>query len=89
MDLCEMAIPPSLEILADRCFENCRNLRRVTFQEISKLKKIGERAFAFSKIKSFTIPASVNEIDGSAFFGCPLDEIDIAPGKYCSHIGRD
>jgi hypothetical protein len=51
------------------------------FEEPSKLKKFGEQAFAFSPINSITIPASTNEIDGSAFFGCPLTEISIDPGN--------
>jgi hypothetical protein len=56
-------------------------LATVTFAEKSKLKKIWERAFRFSAIKSITIPASVNEIDGSAFVRCPLEEIDVDPGN--------
>jgi hypothetical protein len=54
-------------------------LSRVTFGEPSKLKTIGERAFACTKIHSITIPASVNEIDGSAFASCPLEAIDVDP----------
>jgi hypothetical protein len=77
----EITLPSSVEILGDRCFENCRQLETVTFEEQSKLRKIGERAFASSGIKSFTIPASVNEMDGSAFLGCPLQVIDFGPGN--------
>jgi hypothetical protein len=72
-----ITVPSSLESIGDRCFENSRKLETVTFGEISNLKKIGARVFAFSLVKSFTIPESVNEIDGSALAGCPLEEIDI------------
>jgi hypothetical protein len=76
-----ITVPSSVEILGTRCFENCGELTKVVFEEPAKLKKIGELAFAFCKIRSFTIPASVNEIDGSAFVGCPLEEINLDPGN--------
>jgi hypothetical protein len=53
----------------------------VNFEDPSNLKRIGKRAFASSRLKSFTIPASTNEIDGSAFIDCPLLAISIAPGN--------
>jgi hypothetical protein len=34
-----------------------------------------------SRLKSITIPASTEEIDGSAFVGCPHIEIEVAPGN--------
>jgi hypothetical protein len=71
----------SVEVLGDRCFKSCGSLSKVTFEEPSRLRKIGERAFAFCKIGSITIPSSISEVDGSAFVGCPLDEIDIAAGN--------
>jgi hypothetical protein len=80
-DFTEITIPSSVEILGDRCFMNCYQLTTITFEEISSLKRIGERAFAYSGLESFTIPASANEIDGSAFEGCPLNAIDIAAGN--------
>jgi hypothetical protein len=79
--LSRITVPSSIEILGDRCFDGCPNLETVTFLKKSKLKKIGERAFACCPIRSFTIPASVNEIDGSAFVGCPLQEINLDPGN--------
>jgi hypothetical protein len=79
--LSTITLPSSVEILGDRCFMYCVHLTIVTFGEISNLKRVGERAFAFSSIHSITIPASTNEIDGSAFAGCALEMIDIAPGN--------
>jgi hypothetical protein len=76
-----ITIPSSVEILGDRCFEHCPELATVDFEEISKLKEIGERAFASSGIRSITLPASVNEMDGSAFAGCSLGKIDFDPGN--------
>jgi hypothetical protein len=76
-----ITVPSSVEILGDRCFEYSENLATVTFEEPSKLETIGERVFAFSAIKSITIPTSVKEIDWSAFAGCPLEQIYIDPGN--------
>jgi hypothetical protein len=74
-------VPSSLETIGDRCFEECSQLTEITFRKSSKLKRIGERAFAKSRITSITIPASTEEIDGSAFVGCYLQRITIAPGN--------
>jgi hypothetical protein len=75
-----ITIPSSVEILGDGCFENCQ-LGKVTFEEISNLKKIGERDFAFPLIESITIRKSTHKIDGSAFLRCLLKAIDIGPGN--------
>jgi hypothetical protein len=53
----------------------------ITFEDSSKLRKIGERVFDRSRLGSITIPASTEEIDGSAFVGCPLMVIEVAPGS--------
>jgi hypothetical protein len=76
-ELRAVSVPSSVEILGDRCFENCPLLQKVTFEEPPRLKKIVSRAFARSRLQSFTIPALTNEIDGSALVQCPLEEIDI------------
>jgi hypothetical protein len=83
-----ITVPSSVEILVDRCFSDGGALTTIIFEEPSKLKKIGERAFAGSSIESSTIPASVNEIDGSAFMGYPLKEIDVDPGNRRFRSGR-
>jgi hypothetical protein len=74
-------VPSSVETIADRCFEKCSRMTRITFEDSSKLRKIGERAFDGSRLRSITIPASTEEIDGSAFVGCPLMVIAVAPGS--------
>jgi hypothetical protein len=53
----------------------------ITFENCSKLKLIGERAFAKSRLISITIPASTQEIDGLAFVGCPILRIQIERGS--------
>jgi hypothetical protein len=78
-----------VESRGDRCFWHCYNLKTVTFAEISHLKRIGECAFVGCKMRSITIPASVEEIDGSAFVDCPMMEIRIAPGSRNFMIERN
>jgi hypothetical protein len=74
-------IPPLVETIGDRCFERCSSMHTIRLEGCSKLKRIGERAFAESGLTSVTIPASTEEIDGSAFIGCPISQIRVAPGN--------
>jgi hypothetical protein len=71
-------VPASVEILGDRCFMYCSKMTTITFEDCSRLRKIGEFAFSKCRLKSNTIPASVEEMDGSAFVGCPLLEIRVS-----------
>jgi hypothetical protein len=68
-------VPSLVETIGDRCFENCSKLATITFEESSRLRKIGKHAFAGSQLTSTTIPASTPEIDGSSFVGCPLQTL--------------
>jgi hypothetical protein len=72
-------VPPSVEVIGDRCFDDRCNVTTIEFANSSKLMRIGEHAFGESGLCSITIPASTEEIDGSAFVGCPLIEIAVAP----------
>jgi hypothetical protein len=58
----------------------------ITFENSSKPKRIGERAFAGSHLRSITIPASTEEIDGSALGECRRIEIEVATGSRNSMI---
>jgi hypothetical protein len=71
-------VPSSVEVIGDRCFEFCRQMATVKFADCSRLKKIGDGVFAKSGLTSITIPASIEEIEGSAFVDCPLRSIEIA-----------
>jgi hypothetical protein len=59
----------------------CGKTEKIKSEGPSRLKKIGERAFAGCNLHSITIPASTEEIDGSAFVNCPLIEIRVAAGS--------
>jgi hypothetical protein len=80
-DLTAFKVPESVEILGDHCFENCLNLERIDFEGSSSLKRICELAFHGCNLHSITIPASTEEIDGSAFVNCPFISIQIGRGS--------
>jgi hypothetical protein len=74
-------VPESVEILADRRFKGCSEMETIRFEGSSRLKRIGEKAFMGCKLHSITIPAMVEEIDGSAFLKCPVLTGQVAPGN--------
>ena len=57
-----------LEIVGCSAFENCTNLKSVTWN--SKINAIYDMAFSGSGITSITIPASVTELGSNAFWWC-------------------
>jgi hypothetical protein len=73
-------VPESVEIIGAHCFEDCTNMERIEFEGSARLKRISELAFAGCNLHSITIPASTEEIDGSAFVNCPWITIRVAPG---------
>ena len=54
--------------IESEAFENCYNLESCTFG--NKTKKIGDMAFAYTKLTKVTIPASVEKIGDGAFHDC-------------------
>jgi hypothetical protein len=80
-ELESFTVPSSVETIRDRCFQHCQRMATITFEEPSQLKRIGEGAFLNCRLSSIVIPASVEEIDGSAFLGCPLLVIEVAAGS--------
>jgi hypothetical protein len=74
-------VPSSVETIGDRCFENCYKMTTVTFASSSRLRRIGDCAFSESGLRSITLPASTEEIDGSAFVGCLIRNIQIESGS--------
>jgi hypothetical protein len=58
----------NLSVLPTEAFLKCTNIKSVTLP--NTLTAIGTQAFCGSSLVSISIPASVEEIRGSAFFGC-------------------
>ena len=60
----------SVAVLEDRAFCDCHSLKRVVFQESSRLRSIGKLCFCHSGLEEFVVPPGLKEIGGEAFCGC-------------------
>lgn len=58
-------------------FSECSSLKRVTFEEGSKLTKIGNYAFSETALESFTFPSSVASVGEFAFQNTKLTTLTI------------
>ena len=68
-----------LPSVGDECCNNCKNLKRVSFEP--SVKYIGRMAFSYSGLERVTIPGTVKKIGDGAFQGCEnLREIIIEDG---------
>ena len=70
-----IAIPPKVERIPRSAFYNCINLKNVVFE--GKVKEIIEYAFGACENLDIAIPASVEVIGRSAFFGAPMNNVVI------------
>lgn len=66
----EIVIPSQVTQIHDNAFSSCRELKKVTFSNDSKLQIIGKEAFSYTKIESILIPSYVTLIDDYAFQFC-------------------
>ena len=73
--LTSIEIPASVETIGPWAFRDCSSLKTVTFGKDSRLKKIGTSEYGGSFMRctaltSIEIPANVETIGPSTFFGC-------------------
>lgn len=90
-------IPASVETIGSEAFKGCSQLATVTFEKGSQLKTIeggyssSSSYGAFSDCKALTsieIPASVQTIEASAFYGCSkLTTVTFEKGSQLKTIG--
>ena len=67
----------------------CRNLERVTFEEGTKLERIGWGAFGYSSLPEITIPDTVTRLDGHAFYFCEnLTKVTIGESSGLTSFGE-
>ena len=67
----------------------CSKLQSVTFEEGTKLERIGWGAFGYSNLPSITIPDSVTRIDGYAFYYCSkLSSVEISENSKLASMGE-
>ena len=57
-------------MIEQRAFYECEKLKSVSFQDGSRLEKIGAECFAESGLKEIVLPESVKEIGVKAFDSC-------------------
>ena len=57
-------------MIENYAFNGIRNLKRVSFQEGSRLEKIGENCFSGTGIEEFLAPPNLREIGTAAFSFC-------------------
>ena len=70
-------------------FFQCRNLESVTFQEGSKLERIGWGAFGYSSLPAITIPDSVTRLESYAFYFCTnLSSVEISENSGLTSMGE-
>ena len=71
----DIKIPESVQEIDDYAFYGCTELEDVDITSDSALKGIFDYAFAYSGIKSLSMPDQLEEIGSYAFIGAKLDEI--------------
>lgn len=67
----EVYIHKDVESIGLQAFEGCENLKKISFEEGSKLKEIKDKAFYECKsLKNFVCPISVQKIGDAVLSGC-------------------
>ena len=66
-NIISVSIPASVIIIGNEAFNRCAKLTSCTFEGVSQLEQIGQRAFASTGLKTIDIPASVTSIGAYAF----------------------
>jgi hypothetical protein len=85
----ELAIESDIEELCDRCFAYQSSLSSVSFAPNSRLRRIGDFAFAYSSLSSIVIPSRVEMIGANCFLGCAkLSIVQFESNSRLSAIGR-
>ena len=72
----ELIIPNTVETISENLF-SCAQIKVVTFEENSNLKKIENHAFDSCYIESITLPETLKEIGDYAFAWCHLRSLEL------------
>ncbi|MDR1267689.1 MAG: leucine-rich repeat domain-containing protein, partial [Holosporales bacterium] len=74
--------------LIGHCFEKCRFLASVTFEQNPQLTRVEEYAFSESGLRSICIPASVEALDQGCFYSCSfLRGVTFEEGSHLRTVG--
>jgi hypothetical protein len=71
-----------VRILEEYCFSPCECLESIEFERGSNLRRIKTFAFAWSSLKSISIPAPIEFISGTAFLGIPSIRFESTESLY-------
>ena len=86
--LTSIEIPDGVTVIEAYAFEECDDLKTVTFGENSQLTTIGHRAFEeCDRLTSIVLPNTVTTIDSYAFFGCD-DLANVVLSSSLTSIGQ-
>jgi hypothetical protein len=87
----EIFVGSEVEVLQKLCFESSRHLTKLIFESVSKLRKICRSALSdCDSLRRIVVPASVTEIEESAFKDCiGLEECSIHKDGMLVKIGRE
>ena len=78
-----ITIPDGVTCIGSSAFANCARLSEVVWSQDVSLTTIGDNAFAnCGSLTRFDVPANVNHLNGSAFFGANgIRSFSVAPGN--------
>ena len=82
----DIVIPDGVTEIAARAFDGQRSIDSVAFSD--SVRKIGSYAFRETGIKQVTLPAHLEEIGHSVFYGCDLDAFEVTSGLYRAVYGN-
>ena len=86
----KIKIPEFVKFIGPFAFSSTKELQKVEIPTNSKLLIIGESAFSYSPISSFSIFHNVTEIGESAFYVCRnLKNIEIPSNSRLKKIGKN
>ena len=75
----KLRLPPKVKKISRVLCAGCGRLEEVVFPE--ELTGIGERAFLNCGLREIVLPGKVQEVEASAFSGCPLEKVTVSsPG---------
>ncbi|MBR7099295.1 MAG: leucine-rich repeat domain-containing protein [Clostridia bacterium] len=75
-----------VKVIGNHAFKNCRDIHTLTLP--NSIVSIGDNAFSSCAFETVEIPASVEKINQSAFYGCKkLVSVTFAQGSSLSYIG--
>lgn len=74
-----VCVPANVREIWDSCFEECRCLKSISFEEGSQLLAIRQRAFAHSTLETITLPKRLCSIGSQAFMCFYLRNVTVDP----------